>query len=178
MFNMSLISLSKPYEDMFYATLVAVFVLILVDMLLMLIKAISDPVTVYLEIVDDDEMAEEYLTPTPMSEQPKQEEPRSQEPKRVLSHKAGSLYRLHPDYKINHSEVLKGIRKSETASVCWQGSSKKHRVDPDTVHFKIMKFLEARKGRVTVAEIAAAVPTRDPTGNYLREMVKQGIVVQ
>lgn len=173
MINMSLISLSKPYEDIFYATLVAVFALILIDMVLMLMKAISGPTTVYLEIVDDDEMAEEYLTPTPMSEQPKQEEP-----KQVLSHKAGSLYRLHPDYKINHSEVLKGIRKSQTASVSWQGSSKKHRVEPDTVHFKIMKFLEARKGRVTVAEIAAAVPTRDPTGNYLREMVKQGIIVQ
>jgi hypothetical protein len=152
---------------------VAVFALILIDMVLMLMKAISGPTTVYLEIVDDDEMAEEYLTPTPMSEQPKQEEP-----KQVLSHKATSLYRLHPDYKINHSEVLKGIRKSQTASVSWQGSSKKHRVEPDTVHFKIMKFLEARKGRVTVAEIAAAVPTRDPTGNYLREMVKQGIIVQ
>ena len=160
-------------------TLVTLFALVLVDMGLMFTRAIlalppihTDVLLADLvpEIQDESEKTKGHLTPTQTSQQPK--------PKRLLSHKAESVYRLHPDYKINHSEVLKGIRKSQTASVSWQGSSKKHRVEPDTVHFKIMKFLEARKGRVTVAEIAAAVPTRDPTGNYLREMVKQGIIVQ
>lgn len=176
---MSLISLSKPYEDIFYATLLAVFALILVDMGIMLFIAISGSTPIHTddlrvnwapEVQDESEKTKGHLTPTPTSQQPK--------PKRFLSHKAESVYRLHPDYKINHAEVLKGIRKSQKASVSWQGSSKKHRVEPDTIHFKIMKFLESRKGRATVAEIAAAVPTRDFTGNYLREMVEQEIIVQ
>ena len=176
---MSLISLSKPYEDIFYVTLVTLFALVLVDMGLMFTSAIfalppihTDVLLADLvpEIQDESEKTKGHLKPSQTTKQPKS--------KRFLSHKAESVYRLHPDYKINHAEVLNGTRQSQKASVSWQGSSKKHRVEPGTIHYKMMKFLESHKGRATVAEIAAAVPTRDFTGNYLREMVEQEIIVQ
>jgi hypothetical protein len=95
-----------------------------------------------------------------------------------LSHQAGAHYRLHPNYKENRAEVLAGTRQPPNTCAPWLGTSKKHRVEEGTVHFQIMAFLESRGGHATVAEIAAAVPTSEPIGDYLREMVYQGIIVQ
>jgi hypothetical protein len=74
--------------------------------------------------------------------------------------------------------VLAGTRQPPNTCAPWLGTSKKHRVEEGTVHFQIMAFLESRGGHATVAEIAAAVPTSEPIGDYLREMVYQGIIVQ
>ena len=95
-----------------------------------------------------------------------------------LSHQPGADYRLHPNYKENRAEVLAGTRQPPNTCAPWLGTSKKHRVEEGTIHFQIMAFLESRGGHATVAEIAAAVPTSDFIGDYLREMVYQGIIVQ
>jgi hypothetical protein len=54
----------------------------------------------------------------------------------------------------------------------------RHMLEGMVHHHQIIAFLESRGGHATVAEIAAAVPTSEPIGDYLREMVYQGIIVQ
>jgi hypothetical protein len=93
-----------------------------------------------------------------------------------LSYADDARFSLTGFYNIARGMVLDGISLSRTPSVNWKYT--KHCVKDGSDHHRIILFLESRGGHATVAEIAAAVPTRYPIGHYLREMVKQGIIMQ